>query len=301
MSLDRKITRNADGSVSSLSDKLDEAIDYGLSRLMDVTYHNAYSDSGELLSLKSFGAIWPLGWIPNDLADDILIFGPDSEQMNPSVLWPIDISLAIPQDDGTIQLMHVQTISPRELRGKVSNFAQHIVKVSTAFILRNGTYTTEVNYFGYLNKKWSALKPIIRMVTYNQNGGLTAGKNYANFNINVNVTMAMSVALTRRYMWEVTFQIKDSPTLLFLTNPSGIRELFQNRDVPVGENRKKALRNWVRAHTRELKNSQNEEDIVFVRRHFRGKTSFDWQGYSCTITPSEYDLEKYFSSKETKQ
>lgn len=65
-----------------------------------------------------------------------------------------------------------------------------------------------------------------------------------------------------------------------ITDLSACKELFKLRDVPPGEERRKALINFVCEHLRRRPYSDEE---TLVRKHLRGAERFNWQGFYCEI------------------
>ena len=69
----------------------------------------------------------------------------------------------------------------------------------------------------------------------------------------------------------------------FMIDPTVALELFSDRAKSMQEVRKSALLHWVKNHLRRKRSDANE--FTEVRRHIRGKTSFQWHGFDCTIEP----------------
>ena len=61
---------------------------------------------------------------------------------------------------------------------------------------------------------------------------------------------------------------------------SQAKELFSLRDIQPGYQRRKALKHWVKSHNRHKPfKSNDDKEIVEVRRYLRGAESFDWMGF----------------------
>lgn len=72
----------------------------------------------------------------------------------------------------------------------------------------------------------------------------------------------------------------------FYIQPSNIKQVFKLRDIADGEQRRKALKHVVSAHSRKLSNGEKIE----VMRYLRGKEKFTQNGYEMTIIPSKDDI-----------
>jgi hypothetical protein len=94
--------------------------------------------------------------------------------------------------------------------------------------------------------------------------------------------------LVSRYQWEVRIGLDGRSRLAFPTCPVGAREAFALRDIPAGQKRRSALRNWIRAHSRKRVDGGSSS----VSAHLRGATRFTWNGLDCEILPSRFDREK---------
>ncbi len=96
--------------------------------------------------------------------------------------------------------------------------------------------------------------------------------------------------------WAVEFAYPGSHSVSFLTDPIGIREFFRLRDVPTGKSRRQALKHWVSAHYRQLRDDPAVE--TQVRASLRGQTRFTWLGLNATIHIPSGDLAKLEAFKQ---
>ena len=103
---------------------------------------------------------------------------------------------------------------------------------------------------------------------------------------------ALGIAEMRFIQWRVAMTIDGLPSISFMTDLTGVRSVFGLRDVAPGE-RRKALLHWVTAHHRQGRSAA--ADLVWVRKHMRGMTSFDWAGVHCSIIPSAAELDPEWS------
>ena len=99
----------------------------------------------------------------------------------------------------------------------------------------------------------------------------------------------IKVAFARRYSWRVCLGYEGFPSIAFATDPVGAAEVFRLRDVPEGRSRRAALLHWVSEHWRR-KRASDPSATVSVRAHLKGAKRFAWNGLSCEVIPSTYDL-----------
>lgn len=102
------------------------------------------------------------------------------------------------------------------------------------------------------------------------------------------VTAELCVAFAMQYEWIVTIGNVGCGSIILPTRPELLVDLFRTRDVPSGKKRRDAVLNWVRSHTRRVR--EEPEALVEVRRHLRGAHSFVWDGFEVTVKPSAGEL-----------
>ena len=103
------------------------------------------------------------------------------------------------------------------------------------------------------------------------------------------IRMALRIGFSRRYHWRVVLGYEGRPGLSFVTDPTGVLETFQNREIPGGRSRRQALLHWVEQHWRR---SRVDPDALHrVRAHLRGARTFKWNDLLCTVHESEFDKE----------
>lgn len=176
------------------------------------------------------------------------------------------------------------------LRGKVNPSSIYVAELAAAAI---GTDSEYVGYRSIYN--WSPKENLWLCVTPSASGRGMYTKEPTPGTDSI-IRAAMAIALSRRYWWEVKFQIGEGIGISFPTDPQGAKEAFKLREVPAGKSRRAALRHWVRAHWRRSGRGNHAE----VREHLRGATSFDWSDFRCTIKESAYDAAKN-QQKATKE
>lgn len=111
--------------------------------------------------------------------------------------------------------------------------------------------------------------------------------------------MLSGIALTDRYQWSVSFNLGASISLRVWCSMESARRIFNDRDKPAGTGRRTALRDWVCEHWRAMPNDPDEETQVIS--HMRGTQSFAWRGYSCTVMPSQFAMERAGIIRESKR
>lgn len=236
--------------------------------------------------------------------DDAWFFHPD--QINsPSLIWPMDFCVICDKrgiDDGKgwdgqiAQIQRVRSIEPKEVRGKVSKVYKHMVCLTNAVVLEN-EYSSAKAYFGWCNNQWVSLFPDDKV--WNGKSGMSLRFEGHDPQVDGIIKMTQSIALRARYAWTVGFSIYDGPKIRVETDPSGIRELFKDRDKDPERDRRLALRNWVRDHWRVTR--EDAEASAYVRKHMRGRTEFKWNGFDCVVEPSQFDIEKNKIIREMKE
>lgn len=94
-------------------------------------------------------------------------------------------------------------------------------------------------------------------------------------------TLAECNHRTRENRWIVRLGEPNLPAMQFLTDPTGVRELFVYREPPEGRTRRAMLKNWITSHWRQLRSNPDLE--TRVRAHLRGHEKFRWCGFDCEI------------------
>lgn len=112
--------------------------------------------------------------------------------------------------------------------------------------------------------------------------------------------VALGFAFEAPTFWHVDVGYhKDGPSVAIQTDAQGVLELFRNRDVLGGGDRRDALLHWVEEHYRR-KPSWDAEVSVKVRSHLRGQTDFLWMGMHAHVRPSAEEMQ-YFLEGDQRQ
>jgi hypothetical protein len=87
--------------------------------------------------------------------------------------------------------------------------------------------------------------------------------------------------------WLAKISCAGSPAVTFLTDPTGIQDLFKFRDKLPSQVRRPQLLHWVGEHYRQHRDAPNVE--VLVRKHLRGQRTFTHGELSVRIEESMRD------------
>lgn len=103
----------------------------------------------------------------------------------------------------------------------------------------------------------------------------------------INTHIAICFAWDDYFSWKIRVKMPEwQKSVDFYIQPSNIKQVFKLRDIADGEQRRKALKHVVSAHSRKLSNGEKIE----VMRYLRGKEKFTQNGYEMTIIPSKDDI-----------
>jgi hypothetical protein len=181
---------------------------------------------------------------------------------------------------GIYHLTRIRRVPLKEVRGFFKLQTGIVVEVSDADIYRDGTFSTARLYCELRGGKWWAVGQPMELEPRIVNEVLA-----------VNIEWSRSVAFTSFYDWRVELSArKDLPSISFVTDPVGTKEIFRLRDIPPGKSRREALRHWVSGHWR--KKNDEPFDLTHVLPYLRGAQEFSWNGLFCKIVPSKHDLKK---------
>jgi hypothetical protein len=239
--------------------------------------------------LKTFQEVEPFtdDWI-NNTPDDgrrILIFNDLkqlSEPLNVSILMNMvkDYDTNAKDNNQAFAAVRLLQVTAKNVRGKSKPFP-FIIEQSLAGFHLDGSYVAGRGYLGsHDGKSWVDSRL--------GNWAPTSAENLAQSIRSIEV--GTGVQFGRRYDWRVVLGYSGA-TISFTTDAVGAQESFRMRDIPNGKSRRAALRNWVEAHWRK-KRKEDEQANIAVRKHLRGATEFRWNGLTCILKPSQFDIEK---------
>jgi hypothetical protein len=110
----------------------------------------------------------------------------------------------------------------------------------------------------------------------------------------------LGIAFTRDVQWRVVIHGPSGTSLSFPTNAAGAMAAFKNREKDEAQDRRAALRNWVKEHYRKRATEDGELEIK-VRQHLRGRTPFKWLGMDCELVVSPWDERKNERLKQVRE
>lgn len=248
--------------------------------------------------------------VPRSMFDGAQILHPDlddligdrqevfSDARHKDLSGPLDVKLLTTASvKGEVQpledefaLQRVRRVSPQAVRGATSLVTPNMVEWSGAFIRPRLAKVETVRSY------WGEVKPFhwqrIDTFPWGDRAWLEPSDAFPGFNnAEVHINFAHGFAFTARYQWQVYLGTPRFPGITIPTTPSAALEVFRLREAPE-EGRRAALRHWVRQHVRSGPSDQSDAEEVLVREHLRGSTEFRWNGLTCKITPSAFDLDR---------
>lgn len=230
--------------------------------------------------------------IDNILPDDWGVF---ADAKPSDIDWPIDVGFIAPQQNSDFKWLayRVRSIDMRALRGRIKRASRYMLQIYTwAAPLSDPAVSLEI-YSSWLGNKWTSANDHFAWSTKG-NGevfGQTRNISHDDFFQRIS-SMSCGLAFNQRYEWGVEFKSQlIGASILLPTDPRGILELFRTREKDPGvASRRSALAHWVRQHMR--KKRSDHEAMTFVRKHLRGRWTFDWRGFTAEIHPAPADVEK---------
>jgi hypothetical protein len=224
----------------------------------------------------------PLGFGIVEEGDDWWIFKP--EDCKPDVVWPMDVGVAAENGgpDGVLQISRTRTVTTKECRGDASIFSPFMVRADHAAVV-DGKLMSCSTIMAWLGGRW-----------VDAQSHRFVGRHYwrdrpVSLDDCIPCNLATGIALRHRYEWAVSLGLENSPSVRFVTDPTGVKEVFRIRDLPDGRDRREALMTWVTDHWRQDRRDPDVER--YVRKHLRGTTAFSWRGMECELLPSQFDLD----------
>jgi len=211
------------------------------------------------------------------------------------IMWPLDFGTVGKEADGTRQFVHWRTAEASELRGRIRLVPAKIAHGVSYWLYPDGHWTTDNYYAGLIGDRWVSLDHGMVNRMRRAGGTLVQTRSEATRDeISRSLPMLMSLAFTERYSWHAALG-RGNCRIMLPTNPQGCLDLFGNRMRCDYEQRRAALRHWVKRHFRE----QGSMGLAYVRDHLRGATEFNWYDLDCSLQVSEFDLERneYFKAE----
>lgn len=218
----------------------------------------------------------------------------------------VDSCLITTPDDGDCRdgrkgkytIQRIRSVPMCMFRGKKIT-GTHALERNVAFVFEDGTFETWRLYSFFAGRGrdgrglWSRPEWHTSLLRRDrEHGDLAIVSGFASIDEEDTDSLNAAVAaeFTKYYEWSVHLRIGEGPSIRFVTDPEGAKEVFRLRDVAAGSSRRSALRNWVNQHWRK---NRKADDMAIVRQHLRGETVFRWAGMDCKVVPSAYDINLY--------
>jgi len=224
--------------------------------------------------------------------DDFILMGKSAADQP---VWPLRVVTACRSSQeyvGGWQFTRWKTLSMNDWRGRLRYATPKMLEVSILHASPAGLRTGETLPLAIINGKAIRATASDRIST--AGGGGYMNPSYFGRTDNDWTTLACltaGFALRHRYNWNVFLGEGNSPRARFLTDSTGVKEVFRLRDIPPGRKRRAALLHWVKEHWRKRR-QDSELDKIMVREHMRGAEQYVWNGLRCEIVPSQEDLER---------
>jgi len=223
--------------------------------------------------------------------DDWWVFNP--RECTPSIIWPIDVCLIRGNADSNpdffdMYMMRLRSVTPKEVRGYASRVSKYMLRKDVA-VHDRGKLITASGILSFVGNSWPDAQKRILWEGSEDNPIPVRAHDVSDGYLDLG-GVAIAIALRQRYEWAVNIGFENTPSVRIATDPTGMKELFRLRDIQPGRDRRDALMNWVSDHWR--KNRYDPDVEIYVRKHMRGGTQFDWRGFSCEIVPARFDIEQ---------
>jgi hypothetical protein len=220
----------------------------------------------------------------------------------PDVLWPIDVGF-ITENDDHISAWRFVSEDPKRLRSLARIFSPHMASFYIARV--DNSRITARQIVAYIGGAWKDVRSGQKWCWLNAAkehfipmGAITDDADEAK-TTQVSCCVAITAALKRRYEWGIELSTSPTlPSLMFTTDPTGIKQLFDDREKG-NSDRRDALVNWVCDHWRELRSDTEME--TYVRKHIRGARTFEWRGFNCCVHPPLLDVERNASLRAERE
>ena len=241
-----------------------------------------------------FGPMWVTP-ASQELDSRIGFFSPDAIN-DPEICWPMNIGYVhekITENGPEIAFNYWESVDAKSLRGRIRLTGRKNIAWSHGRLGPDNRFLSARMYAAWTGSRWKTCplirfdKAFMRAVPDAGMAPLERHLDKGEDNIGEMAALGQSVALTFRYEWGAQFQLGKSPRVIVPTTPRGILELFNDRDKPETQDRRKALKHWVREHVRKSQSG----DFHSVMAHLRGELKFRWRGFDVQIRPSAFDLE----------
>lgn len=235
--------------------------------------------------------------------DDIWFFGPD-QVTTPEICWPIDkTNASITSGDGwpdeTLQIIRLHTIGLKEARALgASRFSPFMLEYRICWILPDGKAYTQSAPWGWIGRKFCELRATHSYAAAASDGNrrMRPQSKAEALQTDDVAKLAISQSLRDRYERKAIIRSDNGLAVALSMNADTAQSFFKLREVPDGQRRRSALRNWVTEHLRVI----GDDKTTTVREHLRNRVQFEWAGFQCEYRPSAYDEERNDSIRDAK-
>ena len=271
-----------------------------------------YSEAKKAIDLKHFDGAWLYKSSLRHEANDGFCFKPFGEmQVTPDMFPDLNIKL-LSIGNGIANVSKYRFLNHKEKRN-LAKF-KYIFQHKMGFLdYSSKKWWTDVGGYGF-NKIYDTEKgnKIIQPVHTSLDPKYTYDPRAVSKRINEEVQdaespymstvrgihMALQLSLTYHYEWSCYIkEHEDSIGIRVPIHPSASKDVFMLRNIEKGDKRKRAICNFVKDHSRTIKGSGNEREVL-VKKHLRGDLKFNWRGLQVNIIPSPYDLNMVKTKKK---
>ena len=186
----------------------------------------------------------------------------------------------------TIRSLDVQTVKRMRSLGALKYGGDGVLKTLRTRVKKDGTVSTE--HDRYLVQDGYMLRTDEGQFIKKTLEGDSSREQFLDMTREASAQVSFGIVThyLRKSRWIVSFSCGSERIVSVPTDPTGIKGMFQMRELPEGRDRRAALLHWVSAHMR--RNRKDPETEHAVRQYLRGSREFEWFGMSCKITPTEF-------------
>jgi hypothetical protein len=293
--------------------------------LMYLSYKDSMrfiDDKTRLFNLKVFDGAWLMNGVKlgSEVNDMVLLestFSKENQewQATPEMFPDLNIKCfwLKERDDSANGLLQWKLIPMKERR--------HLQNIKYLLQYRRGFLTEKEKW--YLDESYFSLEPQIpgklqflhkyfkyapKPISWNPNYYYETEKWYAGhaseggddtptralIDLIQRINTAFQLKLTSYYEWFVYLREDDNSIGFKIPiNPESYKDVFALRELPTGQERRKAICHFVKEHVRKVRTTLPDQEIEsIVKKHIRGETKFNWRGLQVNVIPSEYDIKK---------
>lgn len=182
-------------------------------------------------------------------------------------------------------ITRVKRVPIKILRGIASPKSPYIYQVHDGFVHPDGSMTPIKNTYCYTGGKFLVLN---RILGSGASGYKEKSKWLYDKDNEGNILFPWTIAYTNLTRWRVAIGHRPTTRISLTLNPDTMKMLFNDREKPVGKDRRTPLNHLVRGHFR--KHPTKVDEYIDVVKHLRGNMKFKWNDYHCEILPPKWLL-----------